>query len=92
MAQCPSCQSTNVVITEEVFTRKGRGYYRFLQTIATIGILMVFFAFEAYSQGLFIAILANIIIGILSIINASKRSSSRTKVTCLICKKKHYIH
>jgi hypothetical protein len=92
MAQCPTCQSSNVVVTEEVFTRKGRGYYRFLQTITTLGILLSFFAFEAYVQGFLIAILANIVIAIFSILNASKRASSRTKLTCLTCKKKHYIN
>jgi hypothetical protein len=33
MAQCPKCPSSNTIATEEVFTRKGRAYYRFWQTI-----------------------------------------------------------
>jgi hypothetical protein len=92
MAQCSHCQSNNVVVTEEVFTRKGRGYYRFLQTITTFGILILFFAYEAYANGIFFAILANVVIAILSLINASKRASSRTKLTCLSCKRKQYIN
>jgi len=91
MAQCPACQSSNVVMTEEVFTRKGRAYYRFIQTVVVIVIIAVSFALNEFATGILLALGAGIIVSIFSLINASKKSVSRTKVICLRCKQKHYL-
>lgn len=91
MPVCPSCQSSNVVVTEEVFTRKGKAYYSFLGTLWMVGSLAVFFSFEAYAEGVMVTIAGLVVLKVLSIINAGKRAKSRTKVTCLSCKQKTYL-
>jgi len=91
MAQCPKCQSSNVAVTEEVYTRKGRAYYRFLQVVLSFVIILFFFSIEEYATGFLSAIGVSIIIWVLSLINASKRATSRTKLSCLLCKHKTYI-
>jgi predicted nucleic-acid-binding Zn-ribbon protein len=91
MAQCPKCQSSNVAVTEEVYTRKGRAYYRFLQVVFTLLILIFFFSNQEYATGFVSVIGVNIIIWVLSLINASKRATSKTKISCLECKYKTYI-
>ena len=91
MATCPQCQSNNVVITEEVFTRKGRVYYRFLQTILVVLIMVIGFVLNELLTAFFIALLASVIIGIFSLVNASKRAISKTKLVCLSCQHKRYL-
>jgi hypothetical protein len=91
MAQCPSCHSRNVVVTEEVYTRKGRGYYRFLQTLTFIVIIGISVALEQLTTGILIAIGSSLIIGVMSLFNAAKRAKSRTKITCLACRTKQYL-
>jgi hypothetical protein len=91
MAQCPTCQSTNVVVTEEVYTRKGRAFYRFWQTIIIVVILLVGFAMEAYAFAFIAAIIGGLSVNVFSLINASKQSTSRTKLSCLACKTKVYL-
>jgi hypothetical protein len=84
MPQCPSCQSTNVIVTEEVYTRKGRAYYRFWQTV------VVFFgyAMNDFALGFFLALGGGLTVSVFSLINASKKSVSKTKVSCLSYKQK----
>ncbi len=91
MAQCPHCQSSNVVVTEEVFTRKGSGFYRFWQTIVVIGFVLFGFAINDWGLGFMLAIGGGILVSIFSLVNASKKATSKTKLSCLNCKEKTYI-
>lgn len=91
MAQCPTCHSSNVVITEEVYTRKGRGYYRFLQSIFIFIIMIPAVALEQIPTGFLLAIGTSIFIWFLSLMNATRRAKSKTKITCLSCRAKHYL-
>jgi hypothetical protein len=91
MPQCPSCQSTNVIITEEVYTRKGRAYYRFWQTIIVITLFLLGFAMNDLALGFFLALGGGFTVSVFSLINASKKSVSRTKVNCLNCKQKTFL-
>ena len=91
MPQCPSCQSTNVIITEEVYTRKGRAYYRFWQIIVVITLIVFGFAINEFVLGFILALIGAIIVSVFSLINASKKSVSRTKVNCLSCKQKTFL-
>jgi len=91
MAQCPTCQSTNVVVTEEVYTRKGRTYYRFWQTIIVITILVVGFAMQEFVFAIIAAIIGGLAVNVFSLVNASKQSVSRTKLSCLACKTKVFL-
>jgi hypothetical protein len=91
MPQCPSCQSTNVIITEEVYTRKGRAYYRFWQTIIVITLFLLGFAMNDLALGFFLALGGGLTVSVFSLINASKKSVSRTKVNCLSCKQKTFL-
>jgi hypothetical protein len=91
MAKCPKCQSSNVVVTEEVYTRKGRTFYRFVQTILVILIIMIAYGFNELFLGILLAIAASIVISVFSLINASKRAISKTKLSCLDCKAKTYL-
>ena len=91
MAQCPKCQSTNVVVTEEVYVRKGRAYYRFWQFIVVASIMLIGIAVGDIILGFFGALIGGVIVSIFSLINASKKSSSRTKISCLACKEKTYL-
>ena len=91
MAQCPRCQSTNVVVTEEVFTRKGRAYYRFWQTVVMVVLVMVGTAIGDLALGFFLGLGGGILVGIFSLINSGKKATSRTKISCIACKEKTYI-
>jgi hypothetical protein len=91
MAQCPSCQSTNVIVTEEVYTRKGRAYYRFWQTVVVIILFLVGYAMNDFALGFFLALGGGLTVSIFSLINASKKSVSRSKVSCLACRQKTYL-
>ena len=91
MAHCPQCQSTNVVVTEEVFTRKGSGYYRFLQTVVVIGFVFFGFIIKDLGLGFILAITGGIFVSVLSLFNAGKKAYSRTKLSCLTCKTKTYL-
>jgi hypothetical protein len=91
MPQCPSCQSTNVIVTEEVYTRKGRAYYRFWQTIIVITLFLLGFAMNDLALGFFLALGGGLTVSVFSLINASKKSVSRTKVNCLNCKQKTFL-
>jgi hypothetical protein len=91
MPQCPSCQSTNVIVTEEVYTRKGRAYYRFWQTVVVITLFLVGYAMNDFALGFFLALGGGLTVSVFSLINASKKSVSRTKVSCLGCKEKTYL-
>jgi hypothetical protein len=91
MAQCPSCKSNNTVVTEEVYTRKGKSFYRFWQTIIVIGFIWFGFASNQIALGFGLAITGGVIVNVFSLINAGKQSSSRTKLTCLNCKVKTYL-
>jgi hypothetical protein len=88
MPQCPSCHSTNVIVTEEVYTRKGRAYYRFLQTVVVFTLFLIGYAMNEFALGFFLALGGGLIVGVFSLINATKKSVSRTKVSCLSCKQK----
>jgi hypothetical protein len=92
MAQCPSCQSTNVVVTEEIFTRKGRLYYRFWQTIWVFFFIGGGFVIEQIAYGFLAAFLSAIIVAIFSLVNASRRATSKTKLTCVTCKRVTYLN
>ncbi len=91
MATCPKCQSDNVVVTEEVFTRKGKAFYRFWQTIIVIFFVLFGFASQNIGLGFILAIVGGLTVNVFSLINAGKQSSSKTKMTCLSCKEKTYI-
>jgi hypothetical protein len=91
MAQCPHCQLSNVVVTEEVFTRKGSVFYRFWQTIVVIGFVLFGFAINDWGLGFMLAIGGGILVSIFSLVNASKKATSKTKLSCLNCKEKTYI-
>jgi hypothetical protein len=91
MPQCPSCHSTNVIVTEEVYTRKGRAYYRFWQTIIVITLFLLGFAMNDLALGFFLALGGGLTVSVFSLINASKKSVSRTKVNCLNCKQKTFL-
>jgi hypothetical protein len=91
MPQCPSCHSTNVIVTEEVYTRKGRAYYRFWQTIIVITLFLLGFAMNDLALGFFLALGGGLTVNVFSLINASKKSVSRTKVNCLNCKQKTFL-
>lgn len=91
MAHCPQCQSTNVVVTEEVFTRKGSGYYRFLQTVVFIGFIVFGFIIQDIGLGFILAIAGGILVSVLSLFNATKKATSRTKLSCLQCRAKTYL-
>jgi hypothetical protein len=91
MPQCPSCHSTNVIVTEEVYTRKGRAYYRFWQTVVVITLFLVGYAMNDFALGFFLALGGGLTVSVFSLINASKKSVSRTKVSCLGCKEKTYL-
>ncbi|MBM3909334.1 MAG: hypothetical protein FJ352_00985 [Firmicutes bacterium] len=79
MAQCPHCQSTNVVVTEEVFTRKGRGFYSFMQTLVVVTMVLLGFAINNLGLGFILALGGAIVVSIFSLINAAKKAHSRTK-------------
>jgi hypothetical protein len=89
MAQCPRCQSTNVVVTEEVITRKESVYYRFWQTVVVM--VMIGMAIGNFSTGIFLGLGGELLVGFLSLINAGKKTTSRTKISCITCKEKAYI-
>jgi hypothetical protein len=91
MPQCPSCQSTNVIVTEEVYTRKGRAYYRFWQTIVVITLVIFGFAINEFFIGIFLAIGGGLTVSVFSLINASRKSVSRTKISCLLCRQKTFL-
>lgn len=91
MAQCPRCQSTNVVVTEEVFTRKGRAYYRFWQTVVVVVMVMFGMAIGDFSTGIFLGLGGGLLVGFFSLINSGKKATSRTKISCVACKEKTYI-
>jgi hypothetical protein len=91
MAHCPNCQSSNIVVTEEVYTRKSRLYYRFLQTISIIIIMIISVILNEIIVGFLLSFGVALAIYVLALINASKKSSSRTKISCLDCKKKAYL-
>ena len=91
MPQCPSCQSANVIITEEVYTRKGRAYYRFWQMIVVITLIVFGFAINDFILGFILALIGAIIVSVFSLINASKKTVSKTKVNCLNCKQKTFL-
>ena len=91
MAHCPQCQSSNVVVTEEVYTRKGRAYYSFIQTIVIIGMVLFGFAIDNIGLGFIFALGGAILVSIFSLINAGKKANSRTKLSCLTCKTKTYL-
>ena len=91
MGQCAKCQSSNVVVTEEVYTRKGKAFYRFWQSVVIISFLIIGFALGEFFLGFFFALIGGIVVSIFSLINASKKSVSRTKVSCLNCKEKTYL-
>jgi hypothetical protein len=91
MAQCPSCKSNNTVVTEEVYTRKGKSFYRFWQTIIVIGFIWFGFASNQPVLGIGLALVGGIIVNVFSLINSGKRASSKTKLTCLDCKTKTYL-
>jgi transposase-like protein len=88
MPQCPSCHSTNVIVTEEVYTRKGRAFYNFWQTVVIISMILLGYAMNNLALGFMLALGGAVIVSIFSLINASKKSVSRTKVSCLSCKQK----
>ena len=91
MAQCPRCQSTNVVVTEEIFTRKGRVYYRFWQTVVVVVMVMFGMTIGDVSTGIFLGLGGGLLVGIFSLINSGKKATSRTKISCVACKEKTYI-
>jgi hypothetical protein len=91
MAQCPHCQSSNVVVTEEVFTRKGSGFYRFWQTIVVIVLMLLGVALNDFALGFMLAFGGAILVSIFSLVNASKKATSKTKLSCLNCKEKTYL-
>jgi len=91
MAQCPHCQSANVVVTEEVFTRKGRGFYSFMQTLVVVTMMLLGFTINNLGLGLMLALGGAIFVSIFSLINAAKKANSRTKLSCLNCKTKTYL-
>lgn len=91
MAQCPKCQSSNVVVTEEVYVRKGRAYYRFWQFIVVATIVFIGVTTGEIGLGILGALIGGVIVSIFSLINASKKSNSRTKISCLSCKEKTYL-
>jgi uncharacterized membrane protein len=91
MAQCPKCQSTNVVVTEEIYVRKGRAYYRFWQFVVVVTIMLIGIAIGEFALGFLGALTGGVIVSIFSLINASKKSNSRTKISCLSCKEKTYL-
>jgi hypothetical protein len=91
MAQCPHCQSSNVVVTEEVFTRKGSGFYRFWQTIVVIVLMLLGVALNDFALGFMLALGGGILVSIFSLVNASKKATSKTKLSCLNCKEKTYL-
>ena len=91
MAQCPRCQSTNVVVTEEVFTRKGRAYYRFWQTVVVVVFVLFGTVIGDLALGFFLGLAGGILVGIFSLINSGKKATSRTKISCIACKEKTYI-
>ena len=77
MAQCPRCQSTNVVVTEEVITRKESVYYRFWQTVVVM--VMIGMAIGNFSTGIFLGLGGELLVGFLSLINAGKKSNVKNK-------------
>lgn len=91
MTQCPKCQSSNVVVTEEVYVRKGKGYYQFWQTILVLLTLGISVAVEQLAVGILIAIAVAITVSVFSLINANKKATSRTKLSCLACQQKTYL-
>ena len=91
MPQCPSCQSANVIITEEVYTRKGRAYYRFWQMIVVITLIVFGFAINDFILGFILTLIGAIIVSVFPLINASKKSVSRVKVNCLNYKQKTFL-
>ena len=91
MPSCPHCQSSNVVVTEEVYTRKGRLYYRFWQGVFVFVSIYIGFLVEQLAYGFLAAIAISLVIKVFSLINASKRSRSRTKIICLTCNRKQYL-
>jgi len=91
MTQCPRCLSTNIVVTEEVFTRKGRLYYRFWQTVIVVMMVMFGVAIGDLALGFFLGLGGGLLVGIFSLINSGKKATSRTKISCISCKEKTYI-
>ncbi len=91
MAQCPQCSSTNVVVTEEVYTRKGNAYYRFWQFIIVVAMVLLGGAIENYGLGILLAIGGSILVGVFALINSGKKATSGTKLFCLVCKVKTYL-
>ncbi len=91
MAQCPRCQSTNVVVSEEVFTRKGKVYYRFWQTVVVVLMVMFGVAIGDFALGFFLGLGGGLLVGVFSLINAGKKATSRTKISCINCKEKTYL-
>ena len=91
MLSFPSCPSSNVVVTEEVYTRKGQAYYSFVGTVWMIGSIVLFFSFEAFVEGILVTFAGLVMLKIFRIINAGKRAQSRTKLSCLTCKQKTYL-
>ena len=92
MAQCPTCQSSNTIATEEVFTRKGRAYYRFWQTIWVFFFIGGGFVIEQIAYGFLAAFISAILVAIFSLVNASRRTTSKTKLTCISCKHVTYLN
>jgi uncharacterized membrane protein len=79
------------VVTEEVFTRKGRLYYRFWQTVIVVMMVMFGVAIGDLALGFFLGLGGGLLVGIFSLINSGKKATSRTKISCISCKEKTYI-
>lgn len=92
MAQCPKCNSTNVVVTEEVYTRKGNAYYRFWQFIVVVAMIGLGFAIQNPALGFLLGIGGSIMVGVFALINSGKKANSRTKLSCLQCQQKTYLN
>jgi hypothetical protein len=43
------------------------------------------------STGIFLGLGGGLLVGVLSLINAGKKATSRTKISCITCKEKTYI-
>jgi hypothetical protein len=89
MVQCPRRQSTNVVVTEEVFTRKGKVYYRFWQTVIVVLMVMFGVAIGDLALGFFLALGGGLLVEVFSLINAGKKATSRTKIRGSACNTNH---
>jgi hypothetical protein len=60
----------------------------FWQTVVVVVMVMFGMTISDVSTGIFLGLGGGLLEGVLSLINAGKKATSRTKISCITCKEK----